>query len=207
MHPVFHGIMSIFFDMSTYGVVQKNILDPKDLTQHYKEEIVDISLDGIYVTTHYADISNTIESYKYRSDRQHVWEYVDLLAKTGDIYWVFPSTSDICIVGVPMHWSRYMIRGFNHIDLIVSRLSRKLWIEQKKPLRAFFTRRQSKLSKSMRIKNREYAFGIFTKIKLPKTVILIDDIISTGSTANACAKILKSRWVEKVYGLFIASNQ
>lgn len=207
MHPVLHGIMSIFFDMSIYGEAQKDIFDPQDLTDHYKNEIQDMSLDGIYVATHYNDVRYTIESYKYRSDRQHVWKYVDLLSKTVDLYWLFSNTSDNCMVGVPMHWSRYFIRGFNHIDLLVSHLSKKIWIPYMKPLQAFFTRRQSKLSKSKRIKNREYAFWITQDAVLPRTIILIDDIISTGSTADACAKILKSRGVEKVYGIFIASNQ
>jgi ComF family protein len=207
MHPFFHGIMSIFFDMSTYGEIQKDIFDPQDLTDHYKNEIPKMNLDAIYVATHYKDIRYTIESYKYRSDRKHAWEYVDLLSKTGDIYWLFSNTSDICIVGVPMHWSRYLIRGFNHIDYLVSRLSKKTGILHAKPLQSFFTRRQSKLSKSKRIKNRECAFWLTREKDLPKTIILIDDIISTGSTADACAKILKSRWVEKVYGIFIASNQ
>ena len=166
-----------------------------------------MSLDSIYVATHYNDIRYMIEAYKYRSDRQHIWEYVDLLSKIGDTYWLFSTRNDICIVGVPMHWSRYLIRGFNHIDYLVSRVSKKLGIPYKKPLRSFFTRRQSKLSKSKRKKNREYAFWLTKDIVLPRTVILIDDIISTGSTADACAKILKSRGVEKVYGIFIASNQ
>jgi ComF family protein len=207
MHTVIHGIMSIFFDMSTYAEIQKDIFDPQDLTDHYKNEIQDMSLDGIYVATHYNDIRYTIEAYKYRSDRQHVWEYVDLLSKVVDLYWPFSDPNDICIVAIPMHWSRYLIRGFNHIDYLVSYLSKKIAISRKRPLQAFFTRRQSKLSKSQRIKNREDAFWYHKNVNLPKVVILIDDIISTGSTANACAKILKSRGVEKVYGIFIASNQ
>jgi predicted amidophosphoribosyltransferase len=76
-----------------------------------------------------------------------------------------------------------------------------------KPIRVQWTRRQSKLSKVKRMKNREHAFALRSGVLVPKTVILIDDIISTGSTANACAKILKTAGVEKVYGVFIASNQ
>ncbi len=206
MYSFFNGIISIFFEESVYDSCQ-NIFDPQDLTDHYKNEIPNMSLDGIYVATHYTNIRYTIESYKYRSDRQHVWEYVDLLSKTGDLHWLFSYTSDICMVGVPMHWSRYFIRGFNHIDFLVSHLSKNLNIPQKKPLQSFFTCRQSKLSKSKRIKNREYAFWITKDVVLPRTVIIIDDIISTWSTADACAKILKLAWVENVYWLFIASNQ
>ena len=67
--------------------------------------------------------------------------------------------------------------------------------------------RQAKLSKSERT---EKKFGNFTrksKIHIPKTVLLVDDVISTGSTANACAQVLKDGGAEVVYGLFFASNR
>ena len=206
IRKISHVLMSIFFDMSTYGEEKKNIYNPQELTRHYEQEIGDSALDGVYVAAHYSDISYTIEAYKYRSDRQHVDEYVDLLAKVVDQYWLL-SHNNITFVSVPMHWSRYMIRGFNHIDLLTSGLSRRFWVQKIKPIRAYWTRRQSKLTKVKRIKNREHAFSLKPGTILPKIVILIDDIISTGSTANACAKILKSAGVEKVYGVFIASNQ
>jgi ComF family protein len=198
--------MNIFFEMSTYGERAKNIYNPQDLTEHYRAELVDSTLDGVYIAANYSDISYTIEAYKYRSDRQHVWEYVDLLARIIEKYALL-SHDDIALVSVPMHWSRYMIRGFNHIDLLTSGLSRRLWVNKIKPIRAHWTRRQSKLTKVKRLQNREHAFALRSWMLLPKTMILIDDIISTGSTANACAKILKSAGVEKVYGVFIASNQ
>jgi ComF family protein len=207
MQSFFHGIMSIFFDISPLVDMSKSPLIPQDLTEHYQMELADFSMDGIYVATHYRDIQDTIEAYKYRSDRQYIWIYVDLLSKIGDKYWVFQDMSQSSIIGVPMHWSRYAIRWFNHIDILASRLSKQMWIPKIEPIQAHFTRRQSKLTKQDRMKNREYAFWLKPRQVLPKTIILIDDIISTGSTANACAKILKSAWVERVYGIFLASNQ
>ncbi|MBC7503493.1 ComF family protein [Candidatus Gracilibacteria bacterium] len=200
-----HVIMSIFFDMSKYGET-RNIYYPQDLTEHYNMEIAHSELDGVYVAAHYKDISYTIEAYKYRSDRQHVGEYVDLLARIVEKYDLL-SYDGVVLVSVPMHWSRYMIRGFNHIDLLTSGLSRRLGVDKIKPIGASWSRRQSKLTKIKRIKNREHAFTLKSGVVLPKTVILIDDIISTGSTANACAKILKDAGVERVYGVFVASNQ
>ncbi len=199
--------MSIFFDMSKNGEVKKDVFEPQDLTDHYLKEFESMFLDKVYIATHYGDIRHTIELYKYRSDRQYVWEYVDLLARTIDKYWIHWNKKDITLVGVPMHWSRYLIRWFDHIDILVSGLSQKFGLPIKKPIQAFFTRRQSKLSKMYRMKNREHVFWLKKWQIFPKTVVLVDDIISTGSTANACAKLLKSAWVENVYWVFIASNQ
>lgn len=72
IHKISHVLMSIFFDMSTYGTATKDIYHPQDLTEHYNQEISENALDGAYVAAHYKDISYTIEAYKYRSDRQHV---------------------------------------------------------------------------------------------------------------------------------------
>lgn len=199
-------LMSIFFDISTDGKTQKDRVSLQNLTEHYKNEIKDFQLDGVYIGAHYVDVQDSIEAYKYRSDRQYAWQYVDILAKVVEKY-VEKEISNCSIVAVPMHWSRYMIRWFNHIEFLVTRLSDKLAIPYKKPLQANFTHRQSKLSKVKRMQNRDHAFGIRSWNILPETVILVDDIISTGSTVNACAKILKESGVKKVYWVFIASNQ
>ncbi len=72
IQKISHALMSIFFDMSIYGETMREIYHPQDLTSHYKQEMDDSALDGVYVATHYNDISYTIEAYKYRSDRQHI---------------------------------------------------------------------------------------------------------------------------------------
>ncbi len=72
IQKISHVIMNIFFEMSTYGERTKNIYNPQDLTEHYRGELVDSTLDGVYIAANYSDISYTIEAYKYRSDRQHV---------------------------------------------------------------------------------------------------------------------------------------
>ena len=55
-----------------------------------------------------------------------------------------------------------MIRGFDHIGLLVTRLSSRLSIPYEKPLQAKFTHRQSKLSKAKRMQNRDQAFRMKT---------------------------------------------
>lgn len=72
VQKIWYSIMSIFLDISTYGERARDIYHPQDLTEHYKKELSDFSLDGVYISSHYRDISYTIEAYKYRSDRQYV---------------------------------------------------------------------------------------------------------------------------------------
>lgn len=58
-----------------------------------------------------------------------------------------------------MHWSRYFIRGFDHVSMIGEQLAKKVNIPFQKLLKANYTKRQSKLHKSERVKNREHAFS------------------------------------------------
>jgi predicted amidophosphoribosyltransferase len=114
----------------------------------------------------------------------------------------------VAICPVPMHWSRYLIRGFDHVAKLGEQLAKEEHVPFQKLLKAGYSKRQSKLQKSERVKNREHAFVLTPNIKeMPETVILIDDVISTGSTANACAEILKKAGVPYVYSFFLASNQ
>lgn len=165
-----------------------------------------MAMDRILVASHYHDIDRKIEAYKYRSDRHHSTLFVDLLSRLLQKY---PEVidDDTALVGVPMHWSRYSLRGFNHIDRLVRQLAKKENHQVIYPLKANISRRQSQLSKPKRKKNREQAYSLRNIGKITKNIILIDDVISTGSTANACAKLLKDIGVESVYGVFLASNQ
>ena len=64
---------------------------------------------------------------------------------------------------------------------------------------------QKKLSNEMRKINLQKAFGVDRKICSEyKTVLLVDDIYTTGSTFDAHAKVLKVAGVEKVYCLSVA---
>ena len=206
MDTIISVFMKIFFDESKENNTTISF-EPKDLTKHYSKEIEDNHLDGIYVATEYKNIAHTIELYKYKSHRQYVDSYVDILAKVVDLYIPEFEKEGLTIVNVPMHWTRYIIRGFDHIHYLCMWLSKKTGINYMSPLRAFFTKRQAKLTKSDRIKNRMNTFSTKDNINLLKSVIIVDDIISTGSTVNSCAKILKESGVEKVYWVFIASNQ
>jgi predicted amidophosphoribosyltransferase len=112
------------------------------------------------VAAHYQDISEGIEAYKYRSYRQYGSLYVDLLSKLIQEYYPDIDPETVSLVSVPMHWSRYSIRGFNHMDWLVTRLARQLGLTHISPLTAYWTRRQSKLTKAKRMKNRQDAFAL-----------------------------------------------
>ena len=114
------------------------------------------------------------------------------------------------VVPVPLHWRRRWSRGFNQSALLARALSSQSGIPFQQVLRrARFTAVQAGLSNTMRRKNVASAFrvrrtGGFVK-KLPGSrILLIDDVMTTGATAAACAQTLKRAGASRVALLTVA---
>ena len=113
------------------------------------------------------------------------------------------------IIPVPIHKKRKAQRGYNQTQLIASKISRCLNIKfcnnvlvKNKDIIA-----QSKLNKKERIQNIKGAFRILNSEEIKgKNILLLDDIYTTGSTANECSKILKKAGAKKLGVLTIAKD-
>ncbi len=103
------------------------------------------------------------------------------------------------LIPVPMHSGRYRERGFNQSALIAKYCGSKLRIPvaYREIKRIRETTPQSALSKSARKLNLRGAFSIESTSKFSH-VTLIDDVMTTGSTAEAVAKKLKLAGVQEV---------
>lgn len=113
------------------------------------------------------------------------------------------------ITSVPLHKSKMRTRGFNQSELIAKYLSDKLFIPYAGALkRAKKTAKQSQKSKEDRRKNIKGAFIIKSPHKYEhiknSSVLLVDDVYTTGSTADECSKTLLNFGVSKVYVITIA---
>ena len=80
-------------------------------------------------------------------------------------------------------------------------------VDEKSLYRKFYTDPQKTLSHKERRKNLRRAFAVRKSFFPVKTVLLIDDIYTTGSTMDAAAQVLKEKGVEKVYFLTISIGQ
>jgi competence protein ComFC len=183
---------------------------PKELTEYYKAQLETCYLDVIIVARAYHEVEDIIEAYKYRSERWYaseiIWAIADMCTMSSYVSKFGENMSKFTIVPIPMHWTRYAFRGFDHVSKIASWLAKKLNISYSHCLSAKFSWRQSRLSREKRLENRKNRFSMSPRCTVPENIILIDDVISTGSTANECAKILKEMWAKKVIGIFFASS-
>ncbi len=120
---------------------------------------------------------------------------------------LLPRQSDIVICPVPLHWTRRYWRGFNQAELLADIVAREReWPVQQLLFRRKITKQQARLEgKQLRRQSVGDAFDVLLEGKeLPKSVLLIDDVATSCSTLNSCARVLKEAGVQWVSGLVIA---
>jgi competence protein ComFC len=111
-----------------------------------------------------------------------------------------PKTWDV-IVPVPLYPTKQRQREFNQAERLARRLSQTTqiplcsrWLRREK-----FTHTQTKLSRSERAANVRNAFGVRKGVRLHgERVVLVDDVLTTGATTNACALALRQAGAEAV---------
>jgi ComF family protein len=110
-----------------------------------------------------------------------------------------------CIAAVPMHWTRRFRRGFNHAELLAEELARRTGVPAKNLLRRKRnTAPQAQLTGAARRRNLSGSIGLGNSDVRDLRILLIDDVFTTGATANACASVLKRAGAAHVSVLTLA---
>jgi len=108
------------------------------------------------------------------------------------------------VTPVPLHWRRRWQRGFNQSELLGKAIARARRIPAKNLLRrASATRAQAGLSNAQRRENVVGAFRARGRVNGLR-ILLIDDVMTTGATAGACARALKKAGAKSVAVLALA---
>jgi ComF family protein len=116
---------------------------------------------------------------------------------------------ELAWVPVPQHWRRRMFRGFNQSEVLAEALSAETG--HRKSLRLLkrirHTPTQTARTYTERVKNVKDAFRMNGRLPFPESVLLIDDVITTGATVDECARTLKESGVKWVGALSFALAQ
>jgi ComF family protein len=116
--------------------------------------------------------------------------------------------AETILIPVPLHKRRYNWRGFNQSFLLSKNIGEKfnLPVRQDVMFRVKNTKPQSKTkSEEERRKNIDNAFSCSKPEEVKSNnIILIDDVCTTSSTLNECAKELKKSGAKSVWGLVVA---
>jgi len=106
------------------------------------------------------------------------------------------------IISVPMHETSVRKRGYNQSELIAEHIASyySTPLVVKNLVKTRETLAQSKLDKKDRIQNLKDAFKTTSKKELVgKKILLVDDILTTGSTVNECSKVLIESGAKEVF--------
>ena len=113
------------------------------------------------------------------------------------------------IVPVPLHYTRLIKRKYNQSALLAKELGKLTGIEvdYKSLIKGKITKPQVDCTGNERLQNLKGAFYVKNHKKIKgKKILLIDDVLTTGSTVNECAKALKSAQPKSIYSLTIARS-
>ncbi len=143
-------------------------------------------------------ISKMMAEIKYHNRRDFI-DFIcdDFIEKKGHI---IKEWAGEVFLPVPVHPSKLYTRGFNQAEAMARKLSNAFDIplDTKLLIRTKRTSPQKKMSASERSANLISAFKT-TKRLAYETVILVDDIYTTGSTVEACTKVLMESGIKHVY--------
>lgn len=110
------------------------------------------------------------------------------------------------VTATPMHWRRRWQRGFNQAELLANEVSRRTGIKTARLVRRRkSTPPQAGLTRAARRTNVAGAFELAPGVDVRGLrVLLVDDVLTTGATASACAAVLKRAGAKYVAVLTLA---
>ena len=177
--------------------------------------------EHLYIFKYQGTIRNIILNYKF-SDKSYLYKTI--------VKFIFQNKQFInnlksyeIIIPVPISKKRYKERGYNQSELIAKELTKKLataeiQTNKKETIKKIQFNNtsliktkniieQSKLNKDERIENIQGVYKLCNReILYNKKILLVDDIYTTGSTANECCKKLSEAKPEKIGVLTIAKD-
>lgn len=164
--------------------------------------------DEIYSIFRYeGTIRDLIIKYKFQN-KPYLYKTFSKIILKDEKACSFLKKYDI-IIPVPIYKKRKQQRGYNQTELISKEISKNLNIKIEKDVltKNINTKAQSRLSKKDRKHNIKNAFKVKNLQKIEnKNILIFDDIYTTGSTTNECAKVLKEAAIKKVGVLTIAKD-
>ncbi len=142
----------------------------------------------------------------------HLWKYRRVRALTPTLsaflFAAMPlvgGVSPITLCPVPLHWSRRFWRGFNQCELLARELSSASgWPTACLLRRSRSTGTQVGRGRAERMTAMRSAFRVIATDGIPERVLLVDDVVTTGATLDACAAALKESGVRIVEAIVLA---
>lgn len=158
-------------------------------------------------------VITVIHRFKFKAKIQLARPLSKILLTTLNNFWDIDSID--VIIPVPLHVKRIRERGFNQSYLLIQNWDKSASKNCSEPSRFQIdcdilfkkasTEAQTGLGREQRLTNVKNAFGIYDDKKIKnKTILLVDDVYTTGATVNECARLLLHQGASHVDVLTLA---
>jgi competence protein ComFC len=164
-------------------------------------------VQNVSVASYTEKTKNVLARFKYYGDERYAEFLGDLMGEVvSKHYQVIPFT---LITNVPLHPSRMVQRGFNQAQLLAEQIGTRVGL----PTQTLLERKKSSISqanlgRSARLRSLGDAFQLTTVGKqldlAANTILLVDDVYTTGTTIRECAKIFRIAGVKSIFAVTFA---
>lgn len=171
----------------------------RTVTEHlvHKNCLDKTNINGVIVVAHYNKFAKIlIEEMKYNL-------YYSVSNEIGSLMRAEVLKNELnydAVVPIPLHRFKENYRGFNQANLLAKQIPGKV---DNCLRRTKNTKSQVNLNREERMNNLKDIFRLRHDISY-ESVLLVDDVMTSGSTLEECSKVLKESGVEKVFGIVFA---
>jgi len=158
------------------------------------------------IGTYEGCLKETIHKFKFKRQRYLAQFLGPLMA---DVFWTCPAYQEgQVVVPVPLAPSRLRERGFNQAELLAREVAGALNLPLCSALvKVRETAPQTSLKREQRMDNLKEAFKVEDPFLIAgRTVLLIDDVFTTGATVGECSRVLTNAGAKEVYVLTAAAG-
>lgn len=162
---------------------------------------------GRSIWVHREPVTHSIYQFKYHNRRIYAEFYAqEFLRKYGTL---LEEWGIDLIVPVPLHRKRRLQRGYNQAEVLAKELGRLTGIpvDCSAVIRKRDTQPQKVLDNKERRKNLYQGFSLRKEWDVPKRILVVDDIYTTGSTIEGVSRALCHNCVNKVWFFTISIGQ
>lgn len=161
---------------------------------------------GVALFNHKSCVRDALYAVKYNNKREYLDFFAEEMVKENSA--AIKSWNADMIVPVPLYRKKLISRGFNQAEEFAQRVGKHMNIPVRTDavFRIKDTIPQKELTDIERKKNLENAFAAKADIVKSKKIIISDDIYTTGSTIDACAKVLTDAGAGEIYFITVTTG-
>jgi len=176
----------------------------------HKECRSETSLDGILIASWQTELlKDLVHSFKYENLKILAPQLAEIISRKVDnsplLANLFLSEQTL-LIPVPLFKARKWDRGYNQAELLAYELARfsPVQLASQAVKRIRNTTTQTDLPRLKRLKNIQNAFEVVVLEEIKnRSIILVDDVTTTGATISELARVLKTAGAKEVWGLVL----